>query len=81
MKKDIDIKDRIVNMHDVDTGAHESEVVKYLDKKMKVRFHSVYFNNSRYTFLGKPTEQTSGSITVSSYRRRASGENQSVVIE
>ena len=81
MKKDIDIKERIVNMHDVDTGIYESEVIKYLDKKMKVRFHSVSFNNSRYTFLGTPAEQVSRTITVSSYRKRETNEKSAVIIE
>ena len=38
MKKDIDLKERIVHMYDVDTGIYENEIIKYLDKQMKVRF-------------------------------------------
>lgn len=81
MKKDIDIKGRIVNMYDIDTGAYENEVIKYLDKQMKVRFHSVFFNNSRYTFFGTPAEQESYSITISSYKKRDAGDKSSVVIK
>lgn len=81
MKKDIDIKTRIVHMHDIDTGVHESEVVKYLDKQMKVRFHSAAFNNSKYTFVGSPADQASNSITVSSYRSRTLEDKSAVVIE
>lgn len=81
MKKDIDIKERVVNFHDVDTGIYEEEIVKYLDKQMKVRFHSAFFNNSKYIFTSKPSEQVSNSITVSGYRKRTVNDNSAVVIE
>jgi hypothetical protein len=79
MKKDIDIKGRLVEYWNIDTGMYEDEIVKYLDKKMKVRFHSASFNNSKYTFISNPAEQVSNSITVSGYRHK-SGSN-AVVIE
>lgn len=68
MIKDIDIQNRVVNMHDVDTGIDEVEIIKYLDKKMKIRFHSVFFSsNSNYTYTGTQDDQSSNSITVSGY--------------
>ena len=81
MRKDIDIKNRIVNLHDVDIGSYENEIVKFLDKQMKVRFHSAIFSNNTYIFIGKPEEQSSHSITVSSYRKRSPGDKISTVIE
>jgi hypothetical protein len=78
MNKDINIKERIVNMYDVDTGTYENEIINYLDKKMKVRFHSALFNNSKYTFIGEPSEQSPKSITISSYKRKDG--NNSVII-
>jgi len=79
MRKDIDIKGRIVHMYDVDTGIYEGEIVAYLDKQMKVRFHSAAFNNSKYTFISKPSEQVPNSITVSGYKRK-DGSN-AIIIE
>lgn len=81
MKKEIDIKERIVNMHDIDTGAYENEITAYLDKQMKVRFHSAEFNNSRYIFIGTPADQKSNSITVNKYRKRGPEDNFALVIE
>ena len=81
MKKDIDIKERIVHFHDVDTGLYENEIIKYLDKQMKIRFHSAFFNNCKYTFTSKPSDQVSNSITVSGYRKRSAGDSSAVVIE
>lgn len=80
MNKTIDIKNRVVDMYDVDTGLHEDEIISYLDRKMKVRFHSAHFNNNKYVFIGKPSDKTQNSITVSGYRKRAGNENYSVVI-
>ena len=80
MRKEIDLKERIVNMYDVDTGIYENEIVKYLDKKMKVRFHSASFNNLKYTFTSKPSEQAPNSITVSGYKNKDSSNN-AVIIE
>ena len=79
MKKDINIKERMVEYWDIDTSLHENEIVKYLDKKMKVRFHSVSFNNKKYTFIGNPAEQSSYSITISGYKPKDN--NKSIVIE
>ena len=79
MKKDIDIKERIVHMYNVDTGIHEDEIVKYLDKKMKVRFHSAAFNNSKYTFVSKSSEQAPNSITVTGYKKKDN--NRAIIIE
>jgi hypothetical protein len=79
MKKDIDINGRLVEYWDIDTKLHEDEIVKYLDKNMKVRFHSVSFNNLKYTFIGTPSEQTSHSITISGYKNKDN--KLSIVIE
>ena len=78
MQKKIDVKNRIVEMWDVDTGQYESEIVSYLDRQMRVCFHSVRFNNSRYVFIRTPNDQSYKSITVSSYRKKMAGENISV---
>jgi hypothetical protein len=43
MRKNIDMKNRVVDMYDVDTGKNEAEIISYLDRKMKVRFHSATF--------------------------------------
>lgn len=80
MRKNIDLKNRVVDIYDCDTGKDESEILKYLDRKMKVRFHSAYFNNSRYVFIGKPSDGASKSITVSGYRKKQPGETTSVEI-
>ncbi len=78
MQKSIDIKNRVVDMHNVNTGTHENEIVSYLDRGMKVRFHSAHFNNHQYVFIRGPSDQSSNSITVSSYRKKQPGENISV---
>lgn len=80
MKKDIDIKNRVVDMYEVDTGRDQDEIVKYMNKQMKVRFHSVYFSpNCKYQFVGKKEDQASNSITVSSYTFKS--ENNALVID
>ena len=81
MKKDIDIKERIVHYHDIDTGIYEDEIIKYLDKKMKVRIYSAYFNNKKYVFTSKPNEQASHSVTISGYRKKSNEDRSSVIIE
>ncbi len=69
MYKDISIKDRVVNMYDVDTGTDQDEIIKFLDKQMKVRFHSVVFSpKCKYMFLGKQADQATNSLTVSKYQ-------------
>lgn len=78
MRKKIDIKNRVVDYWDVDTGEEEHEIVSYLDRKMKVRLHSAYFNNKDFVFIRGSGDQSSRSITVSSYRRKKAGENISV---
>ena len=78
MQKKIDMKNRMVDMWDVDTGKHESEIVSYLDRQMRVCFHDAYFNNSRYVFIRKASDQSQNSITVSAYRKKQPGENISV---
>jgi len=78
MQKSIDLKNRMVDMYDVDTGTYENEIVGYLDRKMRVRFHSAFFNNNRYVFIRGQQDQSSNSITVSSYRKKQPGENISV---
>ncbi|MFA5024105.1 MAG: hypothetical protein WC523_04075 [Patescibacteria group bacterium] len=80
MQKSIDIKNRIVDYYDADTGQVEDEVVAYLDKKMKVRFHSASFNNSKYVFMGNPKDKAPNSITISSYRDKKPGEKVSIDI-
>lgn len=81
MNKKIDMKNRIVDLYDIDTGQYEDEIISYLDRKMKVRFYSAHFNNDKYVFVGKPADKAQNSITVSSYRRKIGNENYSVVIE
>jgi hypothetical protein len=80
MNKNVDLKNRVVDLYDVDTGRYENDIISYLDRKMKVRFHSAYFNNSRYVFIGKPSDGANNSITVSGYRKKQPGENTSVEI-
>ena len=78
MQKKIDMKNRVVDYWDVDTGKEEREIVSYLDRQMKVRLHSAYFNNNHYVFIRSAQDQSSNSITVSSYRKKRPGENVSV---
>jgi len=80
MKKNVNLKDRVVDMWEVDTGLHESEIVSYLDRKMKVRFHSARFSNSTYVFTGNPKDGPSDCITVSGYRKKQPGEKVSIDI-
>lgn len=74
MHKNVDIKNRIVNYYNIDTGKYEEEIINYLDKQMKVRFYYASFWHFKYVFIGLPEDQesnsTSTSITVSSYRKR-----------
>ena len=71
MRKDIDVKNRIVNMYDVDTGIDEKEIIKYLDKQMKVRFHSVWFSpKCNYEFTGKTIDRVGNSFTINGYSPR-----------
>jgi hypothetical protein len=81
MQKKIDIKNRIVDMYNVDTGQYESEIVDYLDRQMRVCFHSAVFNNSIYVFIRKASDQSANSIMVSAYRKKKSGERNSVSFE
>ena len=78
MQKKIDMKNRVVDYWDVDTGQQEQEIASYLDRQMKVRLHSAYFNNKLYVFIRGKSDQSSNSITVSSYRKKQPGENVSV---
>ena len=80
MNKNIDLKNRVVDMYDVDTGQCEDEIVSYLDRKMKVRFHSAEFHNSKYVFTGNSRDRSNNAITVSSYRKKKPGENVSIDI-
>ena len=80
MQRNVDIKNRVVDYHDVNTGDYEEEIINYLNKRMKVRFHSAHFTNKNYVFTGKPEHHSSNSITVSGYRRREPGETNTVVI-
>lgn len=68
-------------MYEVDTGNCEAEIASYLDRKMKVRFHSANFNNKKYVFLGTVSDNTvSNCITVSSYREKLKDEKISIYI-
>ena len=78
MQKKIDIKNRVVDYWDVNTGDSEQEIISYLKRNMKVRLHSAYFNNKHYVFIRGKGDQSSNSITVSSYRKKQPGENISV---
>lgn len=80
MTKHIDIKNRVVDMFDVDTKDCEAEIIGYLDRKMTVRFHSATFNNPNYVFTGNPKDKAANAITVSGYRTKAPGENVSIDI-
>ena len=81
MQKKIDIKNRIVDMYDINTGQYEIEIVGYLDRQMRVCFHSAVFNNSTYVFIRKPSDQSANSIMVSAYRKKKPGERNSVSFE
>ena len=78
MQKKIDLKARVVDYFDVDTGDVEDEICRFLDKHMKVKFHSAIFNNRYYVFIRGPGDQSSNSIMVSSYRDKKPGENISI---
>ena len=80
MQKHIDMKNRVVDMYDVDTKDCEAEIIGYLDRKMKVRFHSATFNNPHYVFTGNPVEAAPNSITVSGYRKKGLNEHTSIDI-
>jgi len=80
MHKNIDMKNRVVDMYDVDTGKHETEIISYLDRKMKVCFHSATFSNSQYVFTGNPKDKAANAITVSGYRKKTAGEKISIDI-
>jgi hypothetical protein len=80
MTKHIDIKNRVVDMFDVDTKDCEAEIIGYLDRKMKVRFHSATFNNPHYVFTGNPKDRDSNAITVSGYRKKGPNECTSIDI-
>ena len=81
MKKNVDLKNRIVDVYNVDTGQYEDEIVSYINRKMKVRFHNVSFNNKKYVFLGNYNDHTSNTLTIDRYRNKRHGENISVIIE
>lgn len=81
MQKKIDIKNRVVDYFDVDTGDSEDEIVSYLDRKMKVKFHSARFNNKNYVFIRRKDDQSSNSIMVSDYRKKKPDEKVSVSYE
>jgi hypothetical protein len=70
MKKNIDLQNRIVELWEVETSKCEDEIVSYLDRKMKVRFHDAVFNHINYVFIGKPHDAFQNTITVSGYRKK-----------
>ena len=88
MNKSIDIKNRIVDLTDVNTGDHDPQtgkryedlIVEWLDKKMRVCFHSVTLNNQTYVFTGNPNDHIHNAITVSGYRTKQAGEKTSIDI-
>ena len=88
MQKSIDIKNRIVDLTDVNTGdndpqtgkRYEDLIVEWLNKKMRVCFHSVILNNSTYVFTGNPKDRIHNAITVSGYRNKQPGERTSIDI-
>lgn len=80
MTKHIDLKNRVVDMFDVDTKDCEAEIIGYLARNMKVRFHSATFNNNHYVFTGNPLDKSANAITVSGYRKKNVGETTSVDI-
>ena len=81
MKKNIDIRNRIVDMYDVDIAMDAKEIIKYLDKNMKIRFFSVRASYSKYVFTGRPEDAAGGSITINGYRLRTPDDQFGVVIE
>lgn len=66
----VDLKNRVVDFFNVDTGQVEKDIVKYLDKQMKVRLHSAVFQNKKYVFTGNSKDYSTNSITISGYRKR-----------
>lgn len=78
MKTKINIKDRIVDVYDCDTGECEDELISFLDRKMKIRFHSAYFNNQKVVFIHGIQNSGDHSITITGYRKKQPGENISV---
>jgi len=78
MIKKINMKQRVVEYWNVDTGLEEQSIIGYLDRQMKVRLHSAYFNNNYYVFIRGKNDQSANSITISSYRKKQPGENVSV---
>jgi len=88
MLKTIDIKNRIVELTDVNTGdndpqtgeCYEDMIIGWIDKKMKVCFHSVILNNSKYVFTGNPKDRINNAITISGYRQKKPGEKVSIDI-
>jgi len=80
MDKKIDLKNRIVDIFNVDTGLHEDEIVSYLKRSMRVAFHGARFSNRKYVFIGDPKSHISNTITVTGYRKKRPGENISVDI-
>lgn len=81
MQKNIDLKGRIVHFYDVNTGLYEDEIISYLKRNMKVRFHEAFFNNTKYVFTGSPADAVSNSITVTGYRKKQPGDTTSVEIK
>ena len=81
MQKKINMKERLVEYWDINTGSEENDIISYLDRKMKVCFYSAYFNNSRYVFIRGVEDQSKNSITVSGYRKKQPGENISISFE
>lgn len=80
MDKKINLKNRIVEIFNVDTGLHEEEIVSYLKRNMKVAFHGARFSNKKYVFTGNPNSHINNTITVTGFRKKKPGENISVDI-
>lgn len=77
MTKKIDMKNRVVDIYDCNTGECEDEIVSFLNRKMVVRLHSAYFSNQNYVFIHGTQSRGSG-IVIKSYRKKQPGENISV---
>lgn len=74
MDKQIDLKNRIVEVFDVDTGLYEEELVSYLKRNMKIVFHKARFSNRKYVFTGSPRNHINNTLVITGYRKKKSEE-------
>jgi hypothetical protein len=80
MNKKIDLKNRKVDIYDVDTGLYEEEIISFLKRQMKVVIHSARFSNKKYVFTGDPKDSIGNAIVITGYRKKYPGEKTSVDI-